>query len=60
MEFRVGRQALITELNLLQGVVERKNTIPILTNLLLEAGKSGISMLATDLDVSLQTECNAM
>ena len=59
MEFRVGKQALTTELNLLQGVVERKNTIPILTNLLLEAGKSGISMLATDLDVSLQTECNA-
>lgn len=59
MEFRVGKQTLLTELSLLQGVVERKNTIPILTNLLLEAGKDGISMLATDLDVSLQTECGA-
>jgi len=59
MEFKVGKQALLTELNLLQGVVERKNTIPILTNLLLEAKQSGIFMLATDLDVSLQTECAA-
>jgi DNA polymerase-3 subunit beta len=60
MEFRVGKQALLTELNLLQGIVERKNTIPILTNLLLEVdGQSGISMIATDLDVSLQTECAA-
>jgi len=60
MEFKVGKQVLLTELNLLQGVVERKNTIPILTNLLLEAsGQSEISMLATDLDVSLQTQCSA-
>jgi DNA polymerase-3 subunit beta len=59
MEFRVGKQALLTELNLLQGVVERKNTIPILTNLLLEAEQSGISMLATDLDVSLHANCAA-
>src|SRR5262245_38918059 len=59
MEFKVGKQALLTELNLLQGVVERKNTIPILTNLRLEAKQSGIFMLATDLDVSLQTECAA-
>jgi DNA polymerase-3 subunit beta len=66
MEFSVGRARLLAELNLLQGVVERKNTIPILTNVLIEAvasspGNEGskIKLLATDLDVSIETECAA-
>jgi len=66
MEFSVGRARLLAELNLLQGVVERKNTIPILTNVLIEAAKPGpggdgarIKLLATDLDVSIETECSA-
>jgi DNA polymerase-3 subunit beta len=66
MEFSVGRARLLAELNLLQGVVERKNTIPILTNVLIEAvapspGTEGskIKLLATDLDVSIETECAA-
>jgi DNA polymerase-3 subunit beta len=58
MQFKVGKADLLTELNLLQGVVERKNTIPILTNVLVEAGDK-ISLVATDLDVSLETECAA-
>jgi DNA polymerase-3 subunit beta len=66
MEFSVGRARLLAELNLLQGVVERKNTIPILTNVLIEAvapspgnEDSKIKLLATDLDVSIETECAA-
>ena len=60
MQFSISKQSLLKELNLLQGVVEKKTTIPILANVLIEAeGKSGISMVATDLDVSLQTECTA-
>jgi DNA polymerase-3 subunit beta len=60
MQFSLSKTALLRELNLLQGVVEKKNTIPILSSILIQtAGESLISLLATDLDVSLQTECSA-
>lgn len=60
MQFSVSKNALLKELNLLQGIVEKKSTIPILSNVLIEtANDSTISLVATDLDVSLQTECTA-
>lgn len=60
MKFSLNKTVLLKELNLLQGVVEKKNTIPILSNVLIETlGESLISLVATDLDVSLQTECSA-
>src|SRR5215203_4170543 len=56
MEFTIEKSDLLKELNLIQGVVEKKNTIPILSNLLVEsAGTDRISILGTDLDVSLRT-----
>lgn len=60
MQFSVSKNALLKELNLLQGIVEKKSTIPILSNVLIEtANGATISLVATDLDVSLQTECAA-
>jgi DNA polymerase III subunit beta len=60
MRFSVGKNVLLKELNLLQGIVEKKSTIPILSNVLIETvNDSTISLVATDLDVSLQTECTA-
>src|SRR5580765_6951179 len=60
MQFSVSKNALLNELNLLQGIVEKKSTIPILSNVLIETvNDSTISLVATDLDVSLQTECAA-
>jgi DNA polymerase-3 subunit beta len=60
MQFSLSRQVLLKELNLLQGIVEKKNTIPILSNVFIETtGESLINLVATDLDVSLQTECTA-
>ena len=60
MEFTVGKQRILAELNLLQGIIERKSTIPILSNVLIEAdGASQISLIATDLDVSMQCKCAA-
>src|SRR5262249_3606272 len=60
MKFRTNKSAVSRELNLLQGVVEKKNTIPILSHILIEAGEGGeISMVATDLDVSVTTTCEA-
>jgi DNA polymerase III subunit beta len=59
MELVVRKNDLLKELSLLQGIVERKNTIPILANVLIEATKDGVSLLATDLDVGLRSRCEA-
>ena len=59
MEFVVRKNDLLKELALLQGIVERKNTIPILANVLLDASKEGVALLATDLDVGLRSRCDA-
>ena len=59
MELVVRKNDLLKELSLLQGIVERKNTIPILANVLLDAEKDHVSLLATDLDVGLRSRCAA-
>lgn len=59
MELVVRKSDLLKELALLQGIVERKNTIPILANVLLDANKEHVSLLATDLDVGLRSRCAA-
>ena len=59
MELVVRKSDLLKELSLLQGIVERKNTIPILANVLIEATADGVSLLATDLDVGLRSTCPA-
>src|SRR5215472_17492501 len=59
MEFSVSKSALLNELNTTQGVVERKTTIPILSNLLVEAKGSRVTITATDLELSVRTSCEA-
>ncbi len=59
MEIKVRRNDLVRELHLVQGIVERKNSIPILSNVLVEARGSELAIAATDLDVSLRTACPA-
>lgn len=59
MEFTVNKNDLLRELNLTQGVVERKTTIPILSNLLFEAANGRLSLTATDLELSICTSCDA-
>src|ERR1700730_2723311 len=59
MEFSVSKSALLNELSTTQGVVERKTTIPILSNLLLEAKGSRLNITATDLELSIRTSCEA-
>ncbi len=59
MEFTVKRSDLVSELNLTQGVVERKTTIPILSNLLVAAKGDRITITATDLELSIHTSCAA-
>ncbi|MBW4026499.1 MAG: DNA polymerase III subunit beta [Acidobacteria bacterium] len=59
MEITVSRQELLHELTAAQSVVERKTTIPILSNFLLEADEGGLTIAATDLDQSMKTSCVA-
>jgi DNA polymerase-3 subunit beta len=53
MEFEIERVEFLEGLRLTQGVVERRNTLPILSNTLIEPVEGGVSILATDLDVGL-------
>lgn len=53
MQLRVDRAELLNELGPMQGVVERKTTIPVLSHILLQARDEKLRIAATDLDVSL-------
>src|SRR5436853_3730875 len=59
MEIVLSQAELLKELTATQGVVERKTTIPILSNFLFEAAGDRLSITATDLDLSLRTSCAA-
>src|SRR5450755_3562377 len=59
MEFTVSRADLVRELNLSQGVVEKKTTIPILSNILVEAEGDRIVLTATDLELGIRCSCAA-
>ena len=59
MEFTVNRTDLVRELSLSQGVVEKKTTIPILSNVLLEAAGDRITLTATDLELGIRCSCPA-
>ena len=51
MQFVIKRDALLKSLNLAQGIIEKKNTLPILSNVLLEAKNGTLTIVATDLDL---------
>ena len=59
MHLMASKTNLLKELNFIQGVVEKKNTIPILSSLLLESSNGSLSIKGTDLDVSISTVCDA-
>ncbi len=59
MELTVAKADLQKELQLCQGVVEKRSTIPILSNVLLRAADSKLQLAATDLDVTILSSCAA-
>jgi len=59
MEITVEKSDLLRELCIAQGVVERKGTIPILSNFLFETIGGKLLITATDMDLSLRTSCDA-
>ena len=54
MRVRIGRDELLTGLQRVQGVVEKRNTMPILSNILLEARQDGAEIVATDLEIGMR------
>jgi DNA polymerase-3 subunit beta len=59
MEFTVSRSDFVKELGLAQGVVEKKTTIPILSNVLLETHGDSIELTTTDLEIGVRSSCAA-
>src|SRR4051794_9674829 len=53
MKFTAGREAILSSLQAVIGVIERRQTMPILANVLLSATNGHLSMTATDLEVEL-------
>ena len=60
MELTVNKTDLVKELGLGQGVIERKTTIPVLSNVLIEAQEGEISLTVTDLELGIRTTCPAV
>ena len=59
MELVARKADLVRELQFFQQIVERKNTIPILANVLIETEGNTIKLLATDIEVTLSSQCEA-
>jgi DNA polymerase-3 subunit beta len=55
MKFAVAKEVILDELQLLQGIVEKRNTMPILANILVTVGEDKVEMTGTDLEVGLRT-----
>ena len=56
MQFIIKRDVLLKSLNFVQGIVEKKNTLPILSNVLLQLKDKKLSIIATDLDIVFYDE----
>ena len=59
MKATIERATLLKGLGHVHSVVERRNTIPILSNVLIEAGEDGIRLMATDLDLQINETVEA-
>ncbi len=60
MEFKINQSVLKEELGYIQGVVERKTTIPVLSNILIESlGENEIRIVGTDLDCTIRCDAEA-
>ncbi len=55
MKFSINKEDILEELQLLQGIVEKRNTLPILANILINVTKEKVEMTGTDLEVGLKS-----
>ena len=58
MKFRISRDTLLKSLNLVAGVVERRQTLPILANVLMVLEGEHLALTGTDLEVELDRGLN--
>ena len=56
MQFQIKRDKLLKSLSIAHSIIERKNTIPILSNVLLNIKNNTLSIVATDLDIIFHDE----
>ena len=54
MKLKIKKEEILKGLQRIQGVVEKKNTMPILSNMLLTADDNGVEIVATDLEIGLR------
>lgn len=54
MKIKIARDELLTGLQRVQGIVEKRNTMPVLSNILLETKQDGIELVATDLEIGVR------
>lgn len=59
MKFSVMKEIIADELQLLQGIIEKRNTMPILANILVDVREDEVEMMGTDLEVGLKTHLKA-
>jgi len=59
MKFSLPKDAFLAELQILQGIVEKRNTMPILANILMNVSAADIELTGTDLEVGLRTHLGA-
>jgi DNA polymerase-3 subunit beta len=59
MKFTIAKEALLGELQILQGIVEKRNTMPILANILMNVREADIELTGTDLEVGMRTHIGA-
>lgn len=60
MKFTISREMFLEELQVLQGIVEKRNTMPILANILIEVNDNQVELTGTDLEVGLKTRIEAI
>jgi DNA polymerase-3 subunit beta len=59
MKFSVIKEAILDELQLMQGIIEKRNTMPILANILVSVNPENVKLTGTDLEVGLKTSFQA-
>jgi len=59
MRFSIPKEAFLSELQILQGIVEKRNTMPILANILMNVQEGDMELVGTDLEVGLRTHLAA-
>lgn len=60
MKFQIEKNIFLKTLQKVQGIVEKRNTMPILANILIKARHGKIEIMATDLEISIKDLCDAV